>query len=81
MSTRQNCIPMFCGFVRGRRRSSNIVGIDTPIEEFLCDPAADPGMVLLDIQAAFPSIDGGASVGDASDGGRGVADSCEVSDV
>lgn len=47
------------GFVRGRQMSSNLVGADCAIEEFLFDSGADLGLILLDIAAAFPSIDWG----------------------
>lgn len=45
------------GFVRGRQMATNLVGADAAIENFVHDPGSDPGLILLDIQAAFPSID------------------------
>lgn len=47
------------GFVRGRKMSSNIVGLEASMEELLRDPTSDSDIVLLGIQAAFPGIDWG----------------------
>lgn len=44
------------GFVRGRQMSSNTVGIEAALELFFCDTTSDPGAVLQDVQAAFPSL-------------------------
>lgn len=45
------------GFVRSRQMAATLVGADAAIEEFLHNPQADPALILLDIAAAFPSID------------------------
>lgn len=42
---------------RGRQMASKLVGADAAIERFLHDPRSDLGLVLLDIQAVFLSID------------------------
>lgn len=47
------------GFVCGRQIASNLLGADAAVEEFLHDPHSDLGLVLLETQAAVPSIDWG----------------------